>query len=233
VAGRAASYHPRSHPPDKQGDASFEQLQSLIFHGQTEPIIPLLTRLLKSEDPLSIINRGVIPPLEQIGDLFAKGEAFLPQLMLAGDAAKHALNFLKKQLPSHASKQKGTIIIGTVKGDIHDIGKNITAAMLENHGYRVIDLGKNVPGEEFLAAAQKEQADIVGLSALMTTTMVEMGPIIRMLKTADSKLKVIVGGAVVTEEYARSIGADGYGKDAVAAVKLVQSLLTDAENGLA
>ncbi|MCR4442428.1 MAG: homocysteine S-methyltransferase family protein [Peptococcaceae bacterium] len=230
VAGRAVSLPLQAPPPGKKEDISLDHLQSLVFHGQVETIVPLLKKLLETEEPLSIINRGVIPPLEKMGDLFARGEVFLPQLMLAGGAAKQALAFLKKHLPAQASGNKGTVVIGTVKGDIHDIGKNITAAMLENHGYRVIDLGKNVPGEKFLAAAIQEKAGIVGLSALMTTTMVEMGPIIRMIKKADSRIKVIVGGAVVTEEYARSIGADGYGKDAVAAVKLVQSLFKEIEN---
>lgn len=206
---------------------TLESLTSLIFHGQLEPLIPLLKELLKNHDMLTIINQGILPALEKIGNLFAKGDVFLPQLIMSGDSAKQAFTFLKENFPDHSPEQKGTIVIGTVRGDIHDIGKNITAAILENHGYRVIDLGKNISGEEFLAAVIKEKAQIVGLSALMTTTMVEMAPIIRLIKTHDPSVKVIVGGAVVTEEFAHEINADGYGKDAVDAVRVVGALLNN------
>jgi len=208
-------------------EASLEALNTCIFNGQQEKIVPLVKELLTKTDLLSIIHLGIIPPLEKIGNLFANGEAYLPQLMLSGDAAKAAFDFLKQYLPDNASAQKGTIVIGTVKGDVHDIGKNITAALLENHGYRVIDLGKNVPADEFLRAAKKEKAEIVGLSALMTTTMIEMQSIIDIIKKEDSRIKIIVGGAVVTPEFAREIGADGYGKDAVEAVRIVAALLKE------
>lgn len=205
--------------------SSLQTLGDLILKGQPELIIPLLKELTAKHDLLTIINQGIIPPLEKVGELFACGEVFLPQLIMSGDAAKKAFTYLKESFPDRPIEQKGTIVMGTVRGDIHDIGKNITAALIENHGYKVIDLGKNVSGEEFLASAKKEKAQIVGLSALMTTTMIEMEPIIKLLKKENPSLKVIVGGAVITKEYARQIGADGYGKDAVQAVKLVQSLL--------
>jgi 5-methyltetrahydrofolate--homocysteine methyltransferase len=205
---------------------SLEALESLIFHGQQEPLIPLIQELLSKHDMLTIINKGILPSLEKIGDLFASGEVFLPQLIMSGDSAKLAFAYLKENFPDNSLEEKGTIVIGTVRGDIHDIGKNITAAVLENHGYKVIDLGKNVSGEEFLAAAIRENAHVVGLSALMTTTMVEMGPIVEMIKNQNSYIKVIIGGAVVTADFARQINADGYGKDAVEAVKLVESLLS-------
>lgn len=209
----------------KEEDISFTALQNLIYQGLQGPIIPLLTKLLDNNDPLTIINQGIIPPLEKMGDQFARGEAYLPQLMLAGDAAKIAFSFLKDKMPPSSLSAKGTIVLGTVCGDVHDIGKNIVAALLENHGYNVIDLGKNVPASSFIEAARSEKADIIGLSALMTTTMVSMGPLISEFKKAALPVKVIVGGAVVTPEYALSIGADGYGKDAVEAVKLIQELL--------
>ena len=145
--------------------------------------------------------------------------------MLAGDAVKTAFSYLQTHFPASTGESKGTVVIGTVKGDVHDIGKNIVKALLENHGYKVIDLGKNVPAEAFIEAAQKEKAQLVGLSALMTTTMVEMEKIIAEIKNAKLPVQVIVGGAVVTAEYARQIGADGYGKDAVEAVKVVRTLL--------
>lgn len=209
----------------KPEEASLETLQAYILQGQKEPLIPLLKKLLEKLDLLEIINQGITPALEKIGDSFAKGEAYLPQLMLSGDAAKKAFNFLKERMPFDTMNHKGTVVVGTVKGDVHDIGKNIVSALLENHGFRVIDLGKNVSAEDFIKTAVKEKAAVVGLSALMTTTMVEMKPVIELIKKNDSRIKVIVGGAVVTPEYAREIGADGYGKDAVEAVKLVQNLL--------
>lgn len=212
-------------------EAGLTGLHRLIIQGDQEKVTPLVIELLKQHDVMDIINKGIIPPLEQIGQLYAKGEIYLPQLMLSGDAAKKAFSCLKEAMPERSVSGKGTIIIGTVKGDIHDIGKNITAALLENHGYRVIDLGKNIPAQTFLEAARREKAHIVGLSALMTTTMVEMGPITRLLKESLPGISVIVGGAVVTAEYAREIGADGYGKDAVEAVKVIQALMQKASGG--
>jgi len=224
VAGNAASSLPQA--PVNQ-EISLEALKTLILHGQQELIIPLLQKLLEEYDLLTVINEGIIPPLEKVGEQFARGESYLPQLMMSGDAARRAFTYLKENMPGTSGTQKGTIVIGTVKGDIHDIGKNITAALLENHGYRVIDLGKNVAAETFLRSVREEKAQILGLSALMTTTMVEMGPVIKLIKQENSKVKVIVGGAVVTADFARQIGADGYGKDAVEAVRLVQSLLEE------
>jgi 5-methyltetrahydrofolate--homocysteine methyltransferase len=201
-------------------------LQNYILQGQKEPIIPLLEELFAQPgtDPLTVVNEGLIPPLEKLGDLFGKGEVFLPQLLLAGEAAKTAFSYLQTHFPA-TTGQKGTIVLGTVKGDVHDIGKNIVKALLENHGYRVVDLGKNVPAEAFIAAAKQEAAQIIGLSALMTTTMVEMEKIIAAIKKEQLPVFTMVGGAVVTADYAKQIGADAYGKDAVKAVKIVQSLL--------
>lgn len=211
----------------KEKALSLTTLHEYILQGLKEPIIPLLEKLLAETnlEPLTIINDGIIPPLEKIGELYAQGKVFLPQLMLAGDAVKTAFSYLQTHFPASTGESKGTVVIGTVKGDVHDIGKNIVKALLENHGYKVIDLGKNVPAEAFIEAAQKEKAQLVGLSALMTTTMVEMEKIIAEIKNAKLPVQVIVGGAVVTAEYARQIGADGYGKDAVEAVKVVRTLL--------
>lgn len=204
---------------------SLTTLHEYIFQGQKEPVVPLIKQLLTKTNPLTIINEGIIPPLEKLGDLFARGEIFLPQLMLAGDAVKAAFSYLKEHLPASTFEDKGTIVLGTVKGDIHDIGKNIVKALLENHGYKVIDLGKNVPTQTFIETAKAEKAQIIGLSALMTTTMVEMEEVIKKVKKEKLPIQVMVGGAVVTADYARQIGADGYGKDAVEAVKIVQTLL--------
>jgi 5-methyltetrahydrofolate--homocysteine methyltransferase len=216
---------PATGDPAQGGSVSPASLHDYIIQGQKEPLISLLDKLLENEAPLKIINEGIVPPLEKIGDLFAKGDVFLPQLMLAGDAVKTAFTYLKEHFPASDISSKETIILGTVKGDIHDIGKNIVKALLESHGYKVIDLGKNVPAQDFISCAKKENARIIGLSALMTTTMVEMNGIIKEIREENLPVKIMVGGAVVTEDYAQKIGADGYGKDAVEAVRLVRSLL--------
>lgn len=210
---------------EKSEDISLDSLQNLILHGQQEPLITLLTKLLERNEVLTIINGGITPALEKMGEDFAQGKAYLPQLMMAGDAAKKAFEFLKSYLPEDSAGHKGIIVLGTVKGDVHDIGKNIVGALLENHGYKVIDLGKNVNSQAFKEAAKNENAQIIGLSALMTTTMVEMESIISEIKEELPDVKFMVGGAVVTPEYAHQIGAHGYGQDAVAALKTVQSLL--------
>lgn len=207
--------------------STLENLQTCIFNGQQEVIASLLEQLLLKHDTMTVINQGVIPPLEKIGDLFAKGEAFLPQLMLAGDAARAAFEYIKSKMPPGSVTDKGTIVIGTVQGDIHDIGKNIVSALLENHGFRVIDLGKNVTATDFVSTAKKEKAQVIALSALMTTTAPGMAQVIADVRQAGLVVKVLVGGAVVTPEYATQIGADGYGKDAVEAVKVVQSWLQE------
>ncbi|MDD4238981.1 MAG: homocysteine S-methyltransferase family protein [Desulfotomaculaceae bacterium] len=199
-----------------------QALQKAIYNGQQEAVIPLVKTLLEKSDVLSVINKGIIPALEIMGQHFADGKAYLPQLMLAGDAAKKAFSYLKDNFSMQTMEQRGTIVIGTVKGDIHDIGKNIVTALLENHGFRVIDLGKSVSAGAFLEAARREKADVVALSALMTTTMVEMPQVIKLLKQELPEVKVIVGGAVVTAKYAQEIGADAYGADAVEAVKVVR-----------
>ncbi len=206
-------------------ECSLETLHELIMRGQQDQVVNLLQKLVAKTDPLTIINEGIIPPLEKIGESFARGEVFLPQLMLSGEAARKAFELLKEHLPGQAMEHRGTIVLGTVKGDIHDIGKNIVRALLENYGFKVIDLGKNVPAEDFIEAVKKEGAQVLGLSALMTTTMVEMERVIQEAKKENLPVKIIVGGAVVTEDYAKRIGADGYGKDAVEAVKIVQALL--------
>lgn len=223
-AGKQAA-QPAPAGKGEPASASLADLGQAIISGSSGRVAPLLQNLLQQYDILEIINQAITPALGRIGDLFASGEVFLPQLITSGETAKAAFAYLKQQFPEKTLAQKGTFVIGTVRGDIHDIGKNITAALLENHGYRVIDLGKNVPAEAFVEVALREKAQIVGLSALMTTTMVEMEPTIRALKAADARIKVIVGGAVVTPEFARQIQADGYGKDAVEAVRLADAFL--------
>lgn len=174
--------------------------------------------------PLTIINEGLIIGLNEVGERYEKGIFFLPQLMLSAETAQRAFNLLEKNMPVGSGHQKGKMVIGTVKGDIHDIGKNMVAVMVKNHGYQVIDLGKNVPAEDFIEAVVTHQAEYLGLSALMTTTMQEIPNVIALLRQRAPQTKVIVGGAVITEEFAREVGADGYGKDAIQTVKLMEKL---------
>ena len=174
---------------------------------------------IKTKDPLVVINEELIPALDKVGKGFEKGTVFLPQLLMSADAAKAAFEIVKQSLAGKPRELKGKVIIATVKGDIHDIGKNIVKVMLENYGYDVIDLGKDVPPEVIVDKAIEEDVKLVGLSALMTTTVVSMEETIKLLREKKPDTKVVVGGAVMTQEYADQIGADFYSKDAMATVR--------------
>ena len=192
--------------------------------------------LAAGEPPLTVIERGIVPALEEVGRGFEKGTVFLPQLLMAADAAGEAFGVVKGAMESSCSScssgSRAPIVIATVKGDIHDIGKNIVRALLENYGFDVIDLGRDVPPEKIVEAARNSGAMLVGLSALMTTTVGAMAETIRQLKTANLACKTVVGGAVVTEEYANSIDADFYAKDAMRTVRIAESLAKAGEGGV-
>ncbi len=180
--------------------------------------------------PNDVIEHSLRPAMEEAGRRFEKGEFFLAELVVAGDLFKEVMDEIlvpEIQKRGGSASVLGTVVIGTVRGDLHDIGKSIVATMLRAAGFNVIDLGVDVPPEKFVEAAVQYKADIVGMSALLTTTMLEMKNVIDALKQAGirDKVKVIVGGAAVTEEYAKSIGADAYGEDAVKAVKICKELL--------
>lgn len=202
-----------------------QQLQQFIISGNQAAIPNELNHLLDTMSFYELVQEAIIPALETAGDTFAKGETFLPQLLLTAEGARCAFDYLKKALPMEAPEQKETVVLGTVAGDVHDIGKNIVKALLESYGYKIIDLGKNVQRQAFVEAVRQHQAAVVGLAALMTTTMTEMAPIIQELKAANLNVKVIVGGAVLTPEYAASICADGYVKDAGEAHHIIRGLL--------
>lgn len=174
--------------------------------------------------PLDIINNGLIPGLEIVGQYYEDGAYFLPQLMLSAEMAQKAFGFLETHMSADARSDKGTMVIGTVKGDVHDIGKNMVAVMVRNHGYRVVDLGKNVPTDQFVETVQKEKADFLGLSALMTTTMQEIPHIVKAVRAVAPNVRILVGGAVVTEAFAQTAGADAYAADAVATVRCLERL---------
>ena len=171
------------------------------------------------KEPLVVINDVLIPALDKVGKGFEKGTIFLPQLLMSADAAKAAFDVVKQSMAGKPRTVKGKVILATVKGDIHDIGKNIVKVMLENYGYDVIDLGKDVPPETIVEAAIKDDVKVVGLSALMTTTVVSMEETIKLLREKKPDTKVVVGGAVMTHEYADKIGADAYAKDAMQTVR--------------
>ena len=178
------------------------------------------------EEASFLLNQVLIPGINEVGDLFEKGKYFLPQLIASAEAMKESIEILE---PILQSKQDGrimpTIVIATVAGDIHDIGKNLVALMLKNYGFHVIDLGKDVPAERIIDTAIQENAQIIALSALMTTTMKEMDTVVKLAKEKKVRAKIIIGGAVITQDYCDEIGADGYSKDAAEAVKCAERLL--------
>ena len=209
------------------GASDISKLVSAIRHGLKADAFAAAEELLKTTAPVEVIEKGIVPALEEVGRGFEKGTIFLPQLLMSADAAGEAFSAVRKILgrtsSSTSPSTSSPIIIATVKGDIHDIGKNIVRALLENYGFDVIDLGRDVPPEEIVAAAVKNGSKLVGLSALMTTTVGAMAETVCQLKEADPSISTFVGGAVVTDEYASSIGATYYTKDAMASVRLAKS----------
>jgi len=207
----------------KEGDS----LGILIEKGLKEAAAETVAALLEEKDALDIINGEMIPALDRVGKGFEKGSVFLPQLLMSAEAAKAAFEVIKAKMEGSGQGQekKGTIILATVKGDIHDIGKNIVKVLLENYSYEVIDLGKDVPPERIVEEAVKRHVPLVGLSALMTTTVPSMEETIRRLRKEASWVKVMVGGAVLTKEYADTIGADAYCRDAMASVHYAETVI--------
>ena len=187
----------------------------------------LTAGLLDRTEAMNIINEILIPALDVIGERFEKGKIFLPQLILAADVAKECFDVIRTKLAESGtvSNTKGKIILATVKGDIHDIGKNIVKVILENYGYEVIDLGKDVDPQLILKTAVEQDVRLVGLSALMTTTLGSMEETIRLLRDHNVNCRIMVGGAVLTEDYARKIGADFYSKDAKSGADIAKAVL--------
>ena len=174
-----------------------------------------------------ILNKGLIKSMDVIGAKFSSGEVFVPEMLMAAKAMQAGLEVLKPRLAGDTATQKGTVIIGTVKGDLHDIGKNLVSMMVEGAGFNVVDLGVDVKIEDLMGALQKEKPDILGLSALLTTTMPEMKKVIEALQAEGMRdqVKVIVGGAPIDRKFAEQIGADGYGEDATQAVRLARKMV--------
>jgi len=201
------------------------ELQYAIVKGLRDKAAILTKELLKEKEPLSIVSEEIIPALNTVGVGFENKTVYLPQLLMSAEAAQSAFEKIKESMPSGKSTGKCTFILATVKGDIHDIGKNIVRLLLENYGFDVIDLGRDVSPEEIVSKTVELHAPIVGLSALMTTTVPSMQKTIEMLRKDAPWCKVIVGGAVLTQEYADLIGADKYAKDALEAVRYADSII--------
>lgn len=216
-------------PVKEEKDTASSRLFSAIIRGLKEGAAKSAKELLTEQAPLEIINQTMIPALDFVGQGFEKGTIFLPQLLMSAEAAKAAFEVIKDQMQKlgQAQEKKGKIILATVQGDIHDIGKNIVKVLLENYSYEIIDLGRDVPPETVAERAVLEQVPIVGLSALMTTTVPSMEATIRLLRKRAPWVKIMVGGAVLTRDYAKSIGADCYCKDAMASVNYAESIICD------
>ncbi len=185
------------------------------------------TRLLMEEgqEASRILNDILLPAINEVGELFDKGKYFLPQLIASAEAMKLSIEYLEPFLATDAQKEEmPVVVIATVAGDIHDIGKNLVALMLKNHGFQVIDLGKDVPKETIVEQAIQNNASIIAMSALMTTTMQEMKRVVDYAKDKQVEAKIMIGGAVITPEYAKEIGADGYSRDAAEAVRVAKQL---------
>lgn len=220
-----AGYIERNHSDAVQvGDVS-ARLEDLISSGRKSDIRLATLSLLKYKEPIAVINEHIIPALDGVSAAYENGTLFLPQLMASAEAVKLAFEVLNERLGA-GSSEKGTIILATVRGDIHDIGKNIVKMLLENYGYRVIDLGKDVPEEVLVQTVRESGAKLVGLSALMTTTAQNMEPAIRALREARLDCAVMIGGAVVSEEFARQIGADYYAKDAAHSARIAAEVFS-------
>ena len=210
-------------------DPIYDDLIKSIEDGDEEGGLAAAHQLLESDvDPLDIVQDAIMPSLKDIGDRFAKMEVFLPEMMLAADVVKAVQGVLKERFDTIDIASEGRVVIGTVFGDIHDIGKNIVAAVLEANGYEVHNLGVNVEPKDFIKKAREVDADLIGLSSLMTTSIPYMRDVIELVKQSDTdrdRFKLLIGGGPVSEETVGMIGADGWGENAADAVDAVRALM--------
>lgn len=207
---------------------SIQKIYEAVLESENDTVVELVKKeVKKGTDIASILNDGLIAAMDEVGKLFSEGELFVPEMLMAALAMKEGLDVLKPYMSGDASQNKGTIIIGTVKGDMHDIGKNLVAVMIEGAGFEVIDIGIDVDKEKFIEEAQKHNANIICMSALLSTTMPSMKEVINLIREKGLNYKTMVGGAPVTEEFAKQIGADGYSEDAAEAVELARKLLSE------
>lgn len=223
--------HPKHTGLDEMNEGLLDDLYDCVIDGDDAEAIALTEQLLANGVPIStILDDTLIAAMEEVGGMFSDGTIFVPEMLLSARAMKGGLAVLRPLLTKSSAKPKGLVLLATVQGDVHDIGKNLVGMMLEGAGYTVVDLGVNVKGEDILAKAVELKPDVVGLSALLTTTMPQMAKIITTFKQAEAPYPIIVGGAPLTQEFADVIGADGYGADAPGAVNLVHSLVSKGGN---
>lgn len=208
--------------------AELAKLYDAILNGDAKTAAQVTKEALaENADPMEVVTRYLIPAMDEVGRRFESEEYFVPELLLSARAMKSAMELIRPLLAARGTEPLGRVVIGTVKGDLHDIGKNLVASMLEGGGFEVIDLGADVPPEKFVEAVQTRKVDIVALSALLTVTMPAMKTTIEALRAAGvrERVKVLVGGAPLTQRYADEIGADGYGENASVAVTLARRLV--------
>jgi len=207
---------------------TFEEAMEAILNGDAEKAAEVAKRGLdEGVDPLEFMDQGFVPGINQVGDLFMKGRIFIPSLILAATAMEKAMAILKDAIPEGQEPLRCKVVIGTVEGDVHDIGKTIVVALFKANGFDVLDIGRDVPVERFIEEAEKFDADVIGSSTLLTTTMGLQKEIEQELKKAGlrDKYKTIIGGAPVTQRWADRIGADAYAQDATDGVKKIKELL--------
>jgi len=205
-----------------------EELKQAVLEGDTEKAVQLTERALsEGVDAGKILNEALVAAMDIVGKEYERGDRYVPEMLISAEAMKAAMEVLRPKLVEAGVKARGKVVIGTVEGDLHDIGKNLVAMMLEGAGFEVTDLGTEVTAEKFVQAVKEHRPDILGMSALLTTTMTHMPEVIEALKREGLRdgIKVMVGGAPVTQEYAEKIGADGYAPDAASAVELAKRLV--------
>ena len=214
---------------EEEGDVDIlEEIAIGVEKGDSNSVLALTEKALTQNISVGeILNNGLVAGMDVIGEKFKNNEVFIPEVLISAKAMKAGMELIKPLLAKANVESKGKVVIGTVKGDLHDIGKRIVAMLLEGAGFEVTDLGADVSKEKFLEFVEKERADILGISALLTTTMTYMKEVIEALENANLKqnVKVIIGGAPITHSYAEEIKADGYAPDAASAVDLVKDLL--------
>lgn len=202
------------------------EIQEALLNGKKDAVESLVDKALSAGLPTAeILNSGLIAAMDRLGVMFKNHEVFIPEVLVAARAMNAGLAKLEPYLVRDKIQPKGTVVIGTVKGDLHDIGKNLVAMMLRGAGYKIVDLGIDVSAEKFVAGTKEHGADVVGLSALLTTTMVLMQGIVEVFRARGFRIPVIIGGAPVTREYANEIKAEGYAPDAASAVEEIGRLL--------
>ncbi|MCL4369968.1 MAG: corrinoid protein [Chloroflexi bacterium] len=209
-----------------------DAVREAVIHGKTKVVKDLTSACLDAgATPGAILNEALIPGMARVGERFGCGEIFVPEMLIAARAMYASLDVLKPLMNATQMEPRGTVLIGTVKGDLHDIGKNLVRMMVEGAGYTVVDLGADVAPSAFIEAVHKHRPQVLGLSALLTTTMAQMRTTLRALDEAGlrARTKVMVGGAPVTQRYADEIGADGYGADANSAVRMVNQWCSEPQ----